>query len=118
MKIAMLGSYHGGELIEAIAGPLEAAGAELVVPPEGNAIAVERYGRVMGIPAISIGWFRYAEDPGATEVVRRSVRGLDVATELAVIRLDRVEHRPAAQAFWNHAARIAARLSRPEGSTP
>jgi DNA-binding transcriptional LysR family regulator len=117
MKIAMLGSYHGGELIEAIAGPLESAGAELIVPPEGNAIAVERYGRVMGIPAISIGWFRCAEDPGAADVVRRPVEGLNVATELAVIRQGRGEHRPAAQAFWNHAAKMAPRLALP-GLTP
>jgi DNA-binding transcriptional LysR family regulator len=114
-KIAMLGSYHGGELIEAIGGPLEAAGAELVVPPEGNAIAVERYGRVMDIPAISIGWFRYADDPAG--VVRRPVEGLDVATGLAVIRLGRDQHRPAAQAFWTHAAKMAARLARVGGAS-
>jgi DNA-binding transcriptional LysR family regulator len=111
VQIAMLGSYHGAELIEAIAGPLESVGAELVVPPEGNAIAVERFGRLMRIPAISIDWFRYGDEPARDDLVRRPVEGLDVAIELALIRLPMAVQKPAAQAFWTFAERMAPLLA-------
>lgn len=104
VRIAMLGGYHGGELIDAIAGPLAAAGAELVVPPEGNRIAVERYGRVTRVPAISVGWFHYGQEAEGADMVRRAVEDLDVATELALLRTAHGAHRAAAAVFWTFAA--------------
>ena len=100
VRVASLGDYHGAALIDAVAAPLEAAGAELIVPPEGNAIAVERYGETMRCPAVSIGWFRYDDQPETRDMVRRPVEGLDVEIELAVVRPSFGTHRPAADLFW------------------
>ena len=102
VRVAMLGAYHGSEMIDAIAAPLEAAGVELMVPPEGNAIAVERYGALFGMPAISIGWFEPVAGP-APPVVRRKVAGLDVITRLALLRPRGPDQRPAADDFWSFA---------------
>jgi DNA-binding transcriptional LysR family regulator len=100
VRVISLGDYHGTPLIDAVAGPLEAAGAELIVPPEGNAIAVERYGQAMRCPAVSIGWFHYGDQPETQDMVRRPVESLDVEIELAVIRPRSGAHRPAADLFW------------------
>lgn len=105
VSIAMLGDYHGAPLIDAIAEPLDAAGADLVVPPEGNAIAVERFGCKKRMPAISIGWFRAAEAPQPSDMVRVPFAGLDVGIALAVVRSAHAPLRPAAEAFWSFAAR-------------
>lgn len=109
VRIAMLGAYHGSELIDAIAAPLEAAGVELVVPPEGNAIAVERYGVLFGMPAISIGWFQSVLEAGPP-IVRRPVAGLDVITRLALLRPRSQDRRPASDDFWAFAAGMAEQM--------
>jgi DNA-binding transcriptional LysR family regulator len=100
-KVAMLGNYHGSELVDAISAPLVAAGVDLIVPPEGNAISVEQFGQAHSLPAVSLGWFRY----GNTErtFAPRKVRGLEVTTQLALLRRRAEEHRPAASAFWEFA---------------
>lgn len=99
-RIVSLGDYHGAPLIDAIAGPLRDAGAHLVVPPEGNAISVERVGRRTRTPAVTIGWMHYADQPDEADMVRRPVEGLDVMTELAVLRLPKATRRAAAEQFW------------------
>jgi len=104
-KILMLGDFHGSELIDALSIPLVDAGVELVVPPEGNAIAVEQFSRISGLPAISLGWFRYMED-GSLEV-RQAVNGLDVSTELTLLRLSGADHRPQSECFWDYARKWA-----------
>ena len=35
----------------------DGGGAEVVVPPEDNRVAVERYGSHFSIPEVRIGWF-------------------------------------------------------------
>lgn len=107
VRIAMVGDYHGAELIDAITLPLTEAGADLVVPPEGNAISVERFGARARQPAITLGWFDYGPASGA--MVVRAVEGLDVTTDLAVLRLHAAEHRPAVDAFWAFAGGWVAR---------
>lgn len=104
LQIVMLGDFHGAELIDALSIPLTEAGAELVVPPEGNAIAVEQFGEAAGLPAIALGWFEYGGDPGGL----KPVEGLEVYTELALLRLHAVEHRAPAETFWQYAGTLRA----------
>jgi DNA-binding transcriptional LysR family regulator len=98
-QIVMLGDLHGAELIDALSLPLLEAGAELVVPPEGNAIAVEQFGQATGLPAVALGWFEYGGVAGRL----KALKGLDVHTELALLRLHAADHRAPAEAFWNYA---------------
>lgn len=112
--VAMLGDYHGAELIDAISLPLLEAGVELDVPPEGNAISVERHGVLRRMPAISLGWFAYGQD--LSSMVARPVDGLDVTTELALLRLQRTDRRPALDTFWAFAGDFARSLVPPEAA--
>lgn len=102
LKIAMLAPGHGVDVYEPIAQLLEGAGAELVIPPEGNGIGVERYGRQFRIPAVTLGWFA-EHNKGPDTMVRRPVEGLSLTTSLVLIaRSD--DMRPPARTFWNLAA--------------
>ena len=56
-KIAVINRSLGAPLSVALSRSLRDAGAELVRPPEGHPIAVERYGRLTRIPAVTLGWF-------------------------------------------------------------
>jgi len=107
MRIAMLSPAHGAAIYDPVARLLEGAGAELVIPPEGNGIGVERYGRQFRIPAVTLGWFG-ERDSGSTGMVRRSIAGLDISTELMLLGMPR-DMRPPARTFWNFAA-MAARV--------
>ncbi len=104
-SIAFLGDYHGAPLIDAIARPLLAAGARLETPPEGNAIAVERFGQRTRCPAVTLGWMQYTHRPAPADMVRRPVEGLEVNTELAVLRPWSASRRAAAEVFWTWAQR-------------
>jgi len=107
LKIAMLAPGHGPEVYEPIAQLLEGAGAELVIPPEGNGIGVQRYGRQFRIPAVTLGWFaEHSIDAGPDTMVRRPVEGLSLTTSLVLIALAG-EMRPPARTFWNLAAEAA-----------
>lgn len=108
-KILMIGDFHGSGLIDALSIPLLDAGVELVVPPEGNAIAVEQFSRISGLPAITLGWFCYTEDSSRDN--RRSVSGLGVSTELTLLRLSGAEHRAQSECFWGYARQWAERNS-------
>ncbi|MCC6921372.1 MAG: LysR family transcriptional regulator [Alphaproteobacteria bacterium] len=108
-RVAMLGAYHGAELIDAISLPLLEAGVDLDVPAEGNAISVERHGALARLPAVSLGWFAYGQDTEA--MVARRVEGLDVTTELALLRLQRSDRRPALDSFWTFAQDFARALA-------
>jgi hypothetical protein len=76
------------------------------VPPEANAIAVERFGQRTRCPAVSIDWLRYADQPSPSDMVRREVEGLDVELELAILRARKASHRPASEIFWHWSARF------------
>lgn len=105
LKIAMLAPGHGVDVYEPIAQLLEGAGAELVIPPEGNGIGVERYGRQFRIPAVTLGWFA-EHNTGPDTMVRRPVEGLSLTTSLVL--LGRAgDMRPPARTFWNLAAEAA-----------
>jgi hypothetical protein len=100
MRVALMGHYHG----EAIVGPLRdllsSAGAQPFTPPEGNAVAVERYGRQFRIPAMTLGWF--GQDPRLADMVRRPIAGLELATELSLISNSDFE-KPMIRRFWKFA---------------
>lgn len=80
LTVAMLNYEHG----TAVTDPLEAffleSGAELIIPPEGNAFAVQRYAAQHGICGIGINWFT----PPPT-LVSRPVEGMDLHLDFAVV---------------------------------
>lgn len=80
-KVAVPGAFHGEQIYRPIEQYLESAGAEPVLPPEPNAIGVERYGRQFKIPAISLGWF---PQPSDSPMTRCALRGLDLRTRLVL----------------------------------
>ena len=80
-KIAMLSDEHGSALIRPIANLFESSGATLLTPPEGNALAVERYAAKHNICGLETGWFQPLE--GQTF---RHVEGLDQCIEFSLVR--------------------------------
>jgi DNA-binding transcriptional LysR family regulator len=101
LDIAMLGPTHGSAIIGPIQNVLGRAGARLVVPPEPHGIGVERYGRQFQIPAVSLGWFG-GETGVRDDMVRRPVKGLEIRSELALLRSAGRSH-PLTEAFWREA---------------
>lgn len=106
LQIAVIDRTHSIALTEAVSLHLRNAGADPVRPPERNAIAVERFGALMRMPALSLGWFGTAHLAGLGGMVGRPVEGLEIETSLTLLRA-RHEQRPAAAAFWEMAARAA-----------
>jgi DNA-binding transcriptional LysR family regulator len=96
LSVAMLNREHG----KAISDPLEAffieSGAELVIPAEGNALAVERYAAQHGICGVGTGWF---SPPAA--LVSRPVEGFDLYLDFAVVLGPGANH--AARQFFGFA---------------
>lgn len=80
-RVAVLHPFHGEAITRPIGEFLARAGADAVLPPEPNAIGVERYGRQFHIPAITLGWFPQPND-GA--MVRRPLPGLRLHTQLVL----------------------------------
>lgn len=103
LPVATFDRTHGIALTDAIGQHLRDAGAIIVRPPERNALAVERYGAVRRVPAMSLGWFGPSHLKGLEAMVSRPIEGLDVATGLTLLRA-RGEERSAATAFWTMAA--------------
>jgi DNA-binding transcriptional LysR family regulator len=101
-NIAVINRALGPPLSVALSRSLLETGAELVRPPEGHAIAVERYGRLTRIPAITLGWFDSSQGRASKDVVVRSIEGLNLSTTLSLIRFHR-EQRPAAVMVWEMA---------------
>ena len=64
--------------------------------------AVERYGRLTRIPAVSLGWFDAPADAPPKEVVIRQISGLNLSTTLSLIR-SHGEQRPSAALVWEMA---------------
>ena len=100
-SVAMLGGAHGSPILGPVRAVLGAVGARMVVPPEPHGIGVERYGRQFRIPAVSLGWFNTggSQDP---DMIRRRVEGLEVTTELALLRALGAPKR-ASELFWEEA---------------
>jgi DNA-binding transcriptional LysR family regulator len=100
-NIAMLGGAHGSPILGPVRAVLGPADAHLTVPPEPHGIGVERYARQFRIPAISLGWFNTGgeDDP---DMVRRFIAGLELKTELALVR-SAGGGKMAAELFWQEA---------------
>ena len=80
-RIAIMSQRHGALLYNPIARYLEEAGAELVEPPESNAIGVERYARQFRIPAVSLGWF---PQPSPQDMISKPLAELKMNTQLVL----------------------------------
>lgn len=98
-KIAVVNRSLGAPLSVALSRSLRAAGADLVRPPEGHPIAVERYGRLARMPAVTLGWFDASADAKARDVVVRQIEGIDLRTTLSLIRLHGEQRRFAAEVW-------------------
>ena len=101
-KIAIINRVLGAPLSVTLNRSLGATGAELVRPPEGHAIAVERYGRLARIPAVTLGWFDASQGGLPNDIVVRPIKGLNLSTTLSLIRAHG-EQRPAASMVWEMA---------------
>jgi len=98
--IAMLSDAHGETICGPIRDILGQGGAQITVPPEAHGIALERYCRQRRVPAISVGWFRESSDD---DIVYRAIEGLDVASELVLIRGLGDWNSNGARSVWNEA---------------
>ncbi|WP_426531148.1 LysR family transcriptional regulator [Bradyrhizobium sp. McL0615] len=98
-RIAIINRSHGVSLSEAVIQKLTQAQAVLVRPPEGNALAVERYGALMRMSAVTLGWFDDQPVRANDRMVVRDIEGMDIATMLVLARGVQPP-RPAAEAFW------------------
>lgn len=84
LRIAIPSREHGIPLISPVIQVLESANAEIFVPPEPHAAAVDRYGAKHRIPAVSFGWFQ--EMGGVDDnMVLKPVEGIDAETELVFV---------------------------------
>ncbi|TWS95112.1 LysR family transcriptional regulator [Reyranella sp. CPCC 100927] len=117
MRIAMFDRAYGVALITAILQFVRSAGGTLTRPPERNALAVERYGAVKRVPAISLGWFGRSHLAGLAPMVSRPIEGLDAETGLVLLRAQGEGH-PATATMWKIAAELASHRQPPvRGST-
>ncbi|TWS96583.1 LysR family transcriptional regulator [Reyranella sp. CPCC 100927] len=107
VPVATFDRTHGIALTDAIGRHLRDAGAIILRPPERNALAVERYGAVKRVPAMSLGWFGRAHLKGLAPMVSRPLEGLDAASCLTLLRA-KGDERSAATVFWKMAAARAA----------
>lgn len=96
VEIVMLSAEHGHALVDPIIEFLAGCGARIVRRSEGNALAIEREAKRLGICAIGIGWF-----PTLSGLVLRPVEGMNFSMEFAVV-LGRQPNR-AARHFFNFA---------------
>jgi len=79
-RIATLNHEHGSALTDPIEAFFTACGAELVIPAEGNSMAVDRYAERNGICSLGIGWF-----PAPPGLVAREVEGMRFFLDFAVV---------------------------------
>ena len=98
--VAVIDRTLGAPLTIAINRALRELGAELVRPPEGHAFAVERYGRLMPVPAVTLGWFDAPHDEPSGGMVVRHIEGVNLQSSLSLVRLHG-EQRPAAVMVWD-----------------
>jgi len=98
--VAVIDRTLGAPLTIAINRALRELGAELVRPPEGHAFAVERYGRLMRVPAVTLGWSDAPHDEPSGGMVVRHIEGVNLQSSLSLVRLHG-EQRPAAVMVWD-----------------
>lgn len=79
-RIAILNHQHGNAVTDPIEKFFAACGADVVIPAEGNALAVERYAERHGMCAVGIGWF-----PVPAGLVARPVEGMEFFLDFAVV---------------------------------
>lgn len=80
VTVAMLNHEHGTAVTDPLEAFFNAAGAELLIPAEGNAMAVERYAAQHRICGVGINWF-----PPHPTLVALPVEGLDLYLDFAVV---------------------------------
>ncbi|MEO0031523.1 MAG: hypothetical protein RIS94_1281 [Pseudomonadota bacterium] len=80
LEIVMLSAEHGHALVDPITDFLAHCGATIVQLSEGNALAIEREARRLGICAIGIGWF-----PTLPGLVFRPVADMAFSMEFALV---------------------------------
>ncbi|WP_076866052.1 LysR family transcriptional regulator [Bradyrhizobium mercantei] len=102
VRIAKIGRVHGGPLASAIGRYLDEIEAEPVRIPEGDAFSVVRHAEHHAIAAIDLGWFDARATLPNVRMLRKSIDGARLETEMVAIRLRR-EQRPAAERFWRFA---------------
>ncbi len=104
-SVVMIDRTHGVALCQELYERLLLNDINTIRPPEGHAMAVERYAQTFRKPAICLGWFSDYQSVGGQTMVSRKVQGLDVLTKL-VLKRSGVEHRSGATLFWNTATSI------------
>lgn len=98
-EIVVPNRFHGVGISEQLRFTLASAGASTVRPPEGNALGVELYGALRGLPWVSLNWF---EGPtGQHDIVARQIEGLGL-THLSLVRTLATPRSSAAR-FWQFA---------------
>jgi DNA-binding transcriptional LysR family regulator len=102
LAVVVPSRFHGVPLSDAITFRLSEFGAVPVRPPEGHAIAVERYGRFRRIAAIALNWFEPStveEDRAKGAFVKRSITDFGLSTGLALTRFPG-NQRAVVDQFW------------------
>jgi DNA-binding transcriptional LysR family regulator len=97
--VAVIDRSLGAPMTIAINRALRALGVELVRPPEGHALAVERYARLMRVPAVTLGWFDAQHHDVSDDMVVRPIEGVDLRSSLSLVR-PQGEQRPASAMVW------------------
>jgi DNA-binding transcriptional LysR family regulator len=105
-EVVMINRSHGVSLAEEIADRFLANDIAPITPPEGHALAVERYAKIFRKPAICLGWFADQLPRAGGRMIPRRAEGLDIVTELALLRHGDGQ-RPGALSFWNMAQAAA-----------
>lgn len=96
-QIVMLSAEHGHAFVDPVTDFLASHGARIVQLSEGNALAIEREARRLGICAIGIGWF-----PTLPGLVYRPVTDMTFSMEFALVSGSQPNR--AARYFFNFAA--------------
>ncbi|MGE3143749.1 MAG: LysR family transcriptional regulator [Hyphomonadaceae bacterium] len=99
-RVITISRAHGVALSELVSRRLSAAGAQIVHAPEGDAPAAARYGALLGLPAVSIGWFDQAASESGVRVTTRPAHDFNLSVDLVLLRSRRPQ-RPAAGLFWD-----------------
>lgn len=100
LRVVGLSEIFGAPVQEPINRLLTDAGAELVFAPEPTGVGIERYGRTLGIPAISLGWLHEPPESTAGAIVRRRLQGMQTQVDLALVCGPHVISDPG-KGFWD-----------------